>query len=428
MRFAVAQFALSGLLAVAGLGAISVQLLRHSGTTEAINDAKRLTRLAGEAVVAPSLSPEVLGGSPAAVAGLDRIVRSRILRDAIVRVKIWDPQGRIIYSDATALIGSRFRLGADERAALATGGTDAAVSDLSAPENRLERGQHKLLEVYQGIRAPDGRRVLFEAYQRFSSVSASGERLWLSFAPALIGALVLLELAQIPLAWSLARRLRRGQREREALLQRALEASEVERQRVARDLHDGVVQNLAGVSYSLAAASGDLDHHGKEETVRRTIDKAASETRRSIRELRTLLVDLYPPDLHRTGLPAALGDLLAPMAADLSTHLRADPDLRLPPEQEALLFRVAQEALRNVSSHAGAHEVTVAAERVDGTARLTVADDGRGFDPGAAGGSEGTSHFGLRIVGDLVSGAGGRLTVDSAPGHGTRVVVEVPLS
>ena len=123
------------------------------------------------------------------------------------------------------------------------------------PENRFERGQGKLLEVYLPIRTPSGERLLFEAYFRYTPVSAAGARIWRSFAPISLGALIVLEFVQIPIAWSLARRLRERQREREALLRQALEASELERRRIAADLHDGVVQDLTGVAYSLTGAA-----------------------------------------------------------------------------------------------------------------------------------------------------------------------------
>src|SRR5262249_20878243 len=135
-----------------------------------------------------------------------------------------------------------FTLGPDELRALRTEGVDAEVSDLAKPENRFERSYGKLLEVYQGIRGPHGTPLLYEEYLTYSSVADSANRLWSRFAPALIVSLIALELLQIPFAWSLAQRVRRGQNEREALLRRAIEASELERRRIAGNLHDGVVQ------------------------------------------------------------------------------------------------------------------------------------------------------------------------------------------
>ena len=148
-------------------------------------------------------------------------------------------------------------------------------------------------------------------------------------------------------------------------MQRAVEASDRERRRIAQDLHDGVVQDLTAVSYALSAAAATAP-----EPVDEQLRDAAAETRRGIRHLRTLLVDIYPPELHREGLPAALADLLTgPEARGIATSLDVDP-APLGPEQEALLFRVAQEAVRNVVEHAGASRLAVSVHRVDGRVRL----------------------------------------------------------
>ena len=422
---AVLQFALTGLVALLLLGLVGVQVLRSTGTEEAIADAKRVTRLAADGVVAPETTPGVLAGRRRDLARLDARVRTRLLRDPVVRVKVWDASGRIVYSDEPRLIGSRYPLGGDEREALRERSVDAEVSDLSRPENRFERPYGKLLEVYQGIRATDGRPLLFESYQRFSSVAASGRRLWLRFLPALIGALVLLEIVQIPLAYLLARRLRDRQRERSALLQRAVDASESERRRLAGELHDGPVQELAGVAFSLGAVSGRLNGDG---SAKAAIDEAAERTRGTMRDLRSMLVELYPATLHRSGLQAAVSDLLGRLQRDgIATRCDIPADLQLPEQVEALLFRTAREALQNVRKHAEARSVEVTVERRGGAVVLAVVDDGRGFETAGVMRGGAGPHFGLRLLGDLAEEAGGRLRLDAIPGRGTRVCVEVPV-
>jgi two-component system, NarL family, sensor kinase len=418
---AVVQFAVTGTCALLLLGFLAVTLLRNTGKSEAIRDARQTTRLAGEGVVAPAVTPALERGDPRAIAAMDRLLRRSVLREPIVRVKIWNPAGKIIYSDRHELIGSGYKLGEDELKALRTGTDDAEVSDLSRPENRFERPEKKLLEVYLGVRSPQGHPLLFEAYQRYSSISASGTRLWKRFLPALIGALVLLELAQIPLAWSLARRLQRGQREREALLRRAIDASEQERRRIARDLHDGVVQRLAGLGFGLAAAAEELPHGSP---ARKTVEEGADQARRSVRELRTLLVEIYPPTLQRAGLQSALADLLSGIGDEgCDVRLRVEPpELRLPPDTEALLFRAAQESVRNVRAHADAHQLDVSVVQTNGRVALEVVDDGRGFDSSA----NADGHFGLRILADLARDADARFDVDSTPGEGTKVRLEAP--
>ena len=229
--------------------------------------------MAGRGIAEPLITPGVLRGDPVALARLDRAVRERILSGTpIVRVKVWDARGRIVYSDAPT--ADRLDVRRSARASCSRfgdGGTDADASDLNRPENRTERGFKRLVEVYVGIRAPDGTPLLYEDYERSSTISASSRRQWMALLPALVGALLVLYLVQLPLAYSLARRLRARQREREQLLRRAIEASDLERRRIAADLHDGAVQRLAGVSLSLAAsARATGGGGGREEARRRT--------------------------------------------------------------------------------------------------------------------------------------------------------------
>jgi signal transduction histidine kinase len=422
----VLQFAVSGLLATIVIGVLAVALLRPLTTNEAIRDAKQVARLAGKGIVEPNLTNEVLAGDRAATQAFDRLVKENVLRDGLVRVKLWTEDGRVIYSDEPRLRGAQFEIDADELRSLRAGGVGAEVSDLSRDENLFERPEKKLLEVYLMLEGPRGRPVIFESYQRFSSISASGHQLWLTFAPALLGGLLLLQLVNLPLARSMARRLRDAQAQRETLLRRAIDSSDLERRRIAADLHDGVVQDLVGVSYELAANAERLN--GSDDGAHQALTTGAARARDSVRALRALLVDIYPPSLHRVGLHATLADLTKTLTArGIRTTLDAPEELRLPPATEALLFRTAQEALRNAATHAGADEVRVTVAAVDGNAVLEVADDGCGFDPAVLETRPREGHLGLNLVRDLVGDAGGELTIRSAPGEGTAVRVEVPL-
>jgi signal transduction histidine kinase len=200
----------------------------------------------------------------------------------------------------------------------------------------------------------------------------------------------------------------------------------MERRRIAADLHDGTVQRLAGVSLSLAASAnalGGADDAGRASSA---LTRAAAETRETIRELRTLLVDIYPPTLQRSGLPAAMNDLVAPLrAAGIAVTLDVPEGLQLPSGTEALLYRVAQEALRNARTHGGPTTVELSIESHPRSAMLCVSDNGRGFCPDD--GDDRGDHFGLRLMRDLADHAGGTLQVLSSPGHGTLVRLEVPL-
>lgn len=425
---AVMQFVVTGIIALALVAVGTTLLSRQASRNEALRDARSLTWLLGTKVIQPNLADGVMAGDPAALARLDRVVRSRVVLGPLVRVKIWTATGRIVYSDEARLIGSTYELGAHERDALRAGITKADLSDLSEPENRFERGQGRLLEVYLPIHAPSGVPLLFETYSKYSSVSARSREVWLAFAPITFGALLLLQLVQVPLAWSMARRLRQGQYERERLLRRAIAASDAERRRIASDLHDGVVQELAGASFVLAGAA-DRAAAVSEPEVSGALQRAAGGVRQSIRALRSLLVEIYPPNLRSAGLAAALSDLIAPLSSrGIEARLDLPPSVELPVEAEALVFRVAQEAVRNVASHAGARTVVLRLTVSSTCAVLTVTDDGQGFEPAAVGDHPTSGHFGLVVLRDIAADAGADLRLDSAPGQGTSVRLEVPLS
>ena len=418
-------FAGASLLAVIALGFTATAILRRQARGEAIRDAKEITRLAGDGIAEPALSEKLLAGDPGALARFDHVMRALVVKDPVVRVKLWTLDGRIVYSDERPLVGRRFALEPEVMNAVRRRVVAADVSDLNRPENRYERRFGKLLEVYLPIETPGGRPLLFEAYVRYDAISASEQRVLSRFAPALGAALLLLWLVQLPLAWSLSQRLRQRQREREALLQRAIDSSALERRRIAQHLHDGVVQDLAGVSYALSATGERLERAGPAAAAAEVVRDSAAATRRAVRELRALLIGIYPPSLQRSGLEAAVEDLLAPLSArGIAVEAEIAGDLTLAPETEELIFRGAQEALRNVAKHADPSQVAVSLSRANGSVVLAVRDDGRGFDPAAAHAADRPS-LGLRLLEDFVEERHGRLEIDSAVGRGTLVTLEL---
>lgn len=405
------------LVAVLGLGAS-----RRIAEQESVNDAARSTDLLADAVVQPALTDGVLTGDPDALAALDAVVRDRVLGDAVARVKLWDAEGRIVYSDEPRLIGEAFPLGDEERAVLADPATQADVSDLDEPENRYERDQGQLLEVYRPVWTPDGTVLLFETYSRYDVVTERAAAVWRGFAGITVTSLLLLLVLLLPVLWTLLDRLRRGQDQRERLLRSAVDASDAERRRIAATLHDGVVQELAASSFALAGAAERAERAGSPD-VAADVRAASGTVRTSIRGLRSLLVDIYPPSLRTAGLGAALADLAGGLASR-GVRVRVEaPDAALAGvgvDAQQLVYRVAQETVRNAVAHAGATEVRVTLSREAGLLVLEVADDGSGFDAAAALARPPEGHLGLRVLGDLAAAAGADLSVASAPGAGTR--------
>ncbi len=420
-RHPVVQFLAAGMVALLVIILGSGWLTGRAATEEAVIDSQHTTEQLAQSVIGPGLTNDLVTGNAAALDRFDWLVRDRVLAGDVLRIKLWTSDGRIVYSDKTQLIGSQFDLGADELEILNEGGSDAAASDLTEPENRYERHFGRLLEVYTQVKTPGGEPLLFEAYFSYEDVSYRSEEMLSSFRPITIAGLLTFLALTVPLVWVLARRLDASADDRERLLLAAVEASDAERRRIARDLHDGVVQDLAGTSFALSATARDLDD--RPETASR-LETLGSGVRHSLRTLRSLLVEIYPPDLRTEGLGAALDDLVAPAtAAGIDVELRVADTTGVRDDVVALVWRTAQETVRNAMRHGAPQRLTVELTRPAGMLVLEVSDDGVGFDshqPPQQG------HLGLRGLADLVREAGGMLEVTSAPGEGTRVRLEVP--
>lgn len=152
----VAVFALSGLVVLALVAVAGAIALRSLSTSEAVRDARRQTTITGHGIVEPALTTGVVRGDPAAIAKLDRIIRRRVLAPDVARIKIWNAEGKILYSDEPLLIGRRFTLGPDELSALRVKTAATEGVDTSSPENLYERDLGDLTSVYFGLRAQDG--------------------------------------------------------------------------------------------------------------------------------------------------------------------------------------------------------------------------------------------------------------------------------
>jgi two-component system, NarL family, sensor kinase len=421
----------AGALVVLFLVAVSGAFAsRRLAEKQSVNDAAKTANVLAEAVVQPALTDELLTGDPAALEAIDAAVRAYVLGTSSVRVKIWTPEGEIIYSDEPVLIGQTFELGEEERSVFTTPTMRAEVSALDRPENTFERGQGKLLEVYRPVWTPNGSPLLFETYAPYDDVTSRASQLWRGFAGITLSSLVALVVLLVPVLWRLLNSVRRSRAQREALLQKTVEASTDERRRIAGTLHDGVVQELAATSYVVTTAADKVDAWGQSE-VAANLREAAGTVRTTIGGLRSLLVDIYPPNLASSGLGAALEDLAASLRLrDVAVTLELDVEalLGLDETTERLIYRVAQECLLNTTRHARASQAWVALTRDAESVVLEVGDDGVGFDPHQALESPAEDHFGLRVLGDVVASAGAELRLASAPGQGTQWLLEVPRS
>ena len=225
--------------------------------------------------------------------------------------------------------------------------------------------------------------------------------------PVLDAAAVAVELARLRVE------LRLHLAEVESSRLRIAQAGYAERRRIERDLHDGAQQRLVTLGIVLRRLQRSLP--GEAKILGPALDAAVDEVAATIGDLRTIAAGVRPPRLDE-GLTAALEDLAR--SATVPVELEATGD-RAPPEVEAVAYFIACEALTNAVKHASPSRVTVRTARTDGILRLVVADDG-------IGGAAPASGSGLAGMVDRVAAQGGTLALESPPGAGTRIAVELP--
>ncbi len=388
---------------------------------DAIHSGANSVDLLADAVVQPVLTDAVVAGDPDALARLDAAVRTSVLPHDVVRVKLWTPEGRIVYADEPRLIGQVFPLGPDKRAALARPSTRALVTDAAASENEFERAMGPLLEAYRPVWTDTGRQLLFEVYSRYGPIAERAGQLWRAIAGLLTTSMVLFGVLLAPILWRLVRQLRTAATQREFLLHRAVTSSEEERRRLAGTLHDGPVQELVATSYKVSRTAQLAAADGREDLAAEIRD-AVGTVRATVGSLRSLLVDLYPSSLARAGLAAALADLATSMTArGVPVDLELDPAAvaQLDEGGERFAYRLVQETLRNTANHAQASRVDVVVRQAEGAVVVEVRDDGIGFDPAEVLATPEEGHFGLHVLRDLAAQVGADLAVASAAGRGT---------
>jgi two-component system NarL family sensor kinase len=411
----VAVVVVLGVVVAAGLALSTGAVARRAGAEDATRSFERLAVVVAGAVVSPLLTPQLRAGGATAAGVLGRAVDALRTTGSIEAVTVRDSEGRRVWSDAEA--APEVPLRPDQRMALRNG---AVVLD-----PRSSGSPQALVTASVGVEDTTGAPVLVEVTGRRAGLAAASRSAWTSFAPVSLGAVLLLELLQLPLIFRLARLVRRHQRTEEVLREAAGAATEVERRRIAREVHDDVMPGLHALVYELDAARLSA---AQRDGAAAMLDRTAEDVRSGIRRLRALLLDLSQVRMSEEGLASALAEVANQMeTTGVQVSVRA-PDIdRLPRPAADVLYRCAQEALRNVAAHSGAErvEIVIVVDAPDVT--MTVDDDGRGFEGSRLTERRAAGHLGLQALGDLVADSGGSLTATSSPGQGTRIFVRLPL-
>jgi two-component system sensor histidine kinase UhpB len=214
--------------------------------------------------------------------------------------------------------------------------------------------------------------------------------------------------------------LDRLEHERRESARQALMLQEAERRRIARELHDEVGQTLTGVMLQVEGLAATIPDglRGQLEELRETARHGTEEVRRIAQRLR-------PEALEELGLHSAMAALATAFAqqARIPIERRLETGLPLSPEEELVIYRVAQEALTNVARHAGASRVDLELECRDQLIVLTIRDDGRGLSPGSL-----PSSNGIRGMRERAMLIGANLVIESRPGEGTEVRLAIPVT
>jgi signal transduction histidine kinase len=401
-----------------GLGTIFIsgRIARDTALDEAEQTALRMA----EVLIEPLLGEALAGNRDI----FDHVIADRLEDGSVTQIRVWTPDGLVLYSSDHTLEG----LSMPPTAELSAAVRGEVVSDLDGePElGSPPAAEGPFLEVYAPITV-DGRPLIFQSYSSSSVIERNAALLRSQVVPLAIGALVVLQLVQVPIAVSLGRRLSRQEIERRQLIERTMRASDRERQAIAADVHDGPVQELAGVSYALGGLRARLP-----EAYRSTVDWLLAAHQAAVSSLRSLMVDIHPPDLSGEGLGASFEDLAHRLRErGLTVQVTQDADLpELSPTAATLLYRSGREGLANVARHAKARNawVSVAAAGDHGTptVRLTIADDGIGFRDGGSVPAE-HGHLGLRLVRDRITSHGGSVTLKDRPGGGAVLEIVLPV-
>lgn len=212
------------------------------------------------------------------------------------------------------------------------------------------------------------------------------------------------------------------------LLVRTNAVQEDERKRIAFDIHDGVIQLVIAAGYELQAAARQIGN-GQNTEAQRKLERARQLMDQTVTEMRRIVFDLHPTSLDSRGLIPSLEKYTASwqeMSGVACAFAVEGEPVDLPSETKIGVYRIVQEALTNVRKHAGASRVSVLTRFVPGHLQLTIEDDGSGFSLEEIKAISG--HLGLMSMTERARTLGGHLTIESQPGHGTRLVLSIPLN
>jgi signal transduction histidine kinase len=402
-------------VSVAVVGGAAVIIAHRIARADALSEGLRTARGVGQALLMPVM-PAVVAGDEEAAADLDAAIAQRRADGTLLRVTVWRRDGTIVWSDDQAIIGRRRTLEPRETAVFDQRRDFARITSLDQADEAAERAVHRnLVEAYIPLRLGDGSTVALEMYFSDDRVRAAEDEDSERLVVFSLGVLLVLALGQLPVSIWLVRRTGRARQDRDRMRGAALVSSERERRMLARNLHDGVVQELAGAAYVLESKvpTGPLPP----ETVR-AMGVVTGTLRQAVDDLREMLVELHPAELTSANLANLVAASAARTCPRQEVSVTVELDRPLPPEFLTFLYRSARECAVNVAKHADADAVDITITSDPTGVRLAVRDDGIGIPdplPRTAG------HLGLTLLRTAAAELGGSLEA-----AGTTVTIVLP--
>ena len=451
------QFMITGLVilvaAAIGLGRWAGQQIEQS----VVHRTAETTALFVDSFISPNLQELSAANAltPEHISVLDRLLDDTPLGRQIVSFKVWDAQGKVLYSADPAAIGQVFPMGEGLSAAW-RGEVSSEISELENAENTFERTQDsQLLETYSPVRLRgDGPIIaVAEFYQSVddlqADITAAGRQSWLVVGLAMLLIYALLSgfvgragdtidrqqealSAQVVQLTDLLEqnrtlhdRVRRAAARTTALNERVL-------RRISADLHDGPVQDiglaLLRLDHVMAFGGGNGSGRPADPALENDLSVIQGAMQRAMQEIRAVSAGLGVPQLNDLSLPDVLSRAVRVHEQRSGTTVALDLDGT--PDGASLpvkitLYRLVQEALQNAYRHAGGTGQRVTLRYDAARLHIEVTDAGPGFIPRPAG--EWDQHLGLAGMRERVESLGGNFRVESAPGAGTRVIADLSL-
>jgi signal transduction histidine kinase len=418
---ALRRFVTAMLIAMVVLALGTLAMSRRIAHEEAVRDARVTAGAIARNLVAPQLHRD-RGDVSAADSTMGPLLEHRLRDGSITHMKVWSPTGRVIWADQEALVGKVYALPREVKALFGTTESVVELSDSKKPERGEGEERGDLLEVYVGGRDASGRPFVFESYTSTERVSGNTQVILLEVAPIGLAALLLFALITLPLAISLAKDVDRAQRRRTEMLRYALAAWGRERRRIAQEIHDDVIQDLAAVGYGLHGVISELPPSALH--ARAMGEGLATTMVRVTSSLRDVVGDLAVRGPADGDLNAGISDLVERAENHgLRVQLDLDPSAQWDPEVARIVYWVVREGLRNAIKHAQAETATITVHSADGRVDVRVSDDGRGR---AGSPADGDPHVGLDLLAHALEDAGGRLVAEGGPDGGFVLSASMP--